>query len=165
MSPSEHISRPTSHPRSRHRKRKSRRPLLFIAPAIVALSVLVVVGYAFAVSPNRISTGVEIAGVDVGGLTATEAQQKLEKASSKLARVPVELIAKGKHFEVAPAQLGITIDWNAAIARARRDGDGVGPLRGFKRLEMRLVGSQIKPTAKFPPRALKMLLSTIAKSV
>ena len=165
MSPSKHISRPTSHPRSRHRKRKSRRPLLFIAPAIVALSVLVVVGYAFAGSSNRIATGVEIAGVDVGGLTATEAQQKLEKASSKLAWVPVELIAKGKHFEVAPAQLGITIDWNAAIARARRDGDGVGPLRGFKRLEMRLVGSQIKPTAKLSSRALKMLLSTIAKSV
>ena len=165
MSPSQHTSRPTSHPRSRHRKRKSRRSLTFIAPAIVALSVLALVGFAFAGSSDRIATGVKIAGVDVGGLTSAEAHQKLEKASSKLAWVLVEFIAEGKHYQVAPAQLGITIDWDAAIAKARREGDGVGPLRGFKRLEMRLLGSQIKPTVKPSSRALKTLLSTIAKSV
>ena len=165
MSPSQHISRPTTHPRSRHRKRKSRHPLVFVAPALVALAVLVVVGYAFAGSTDRIATGVEIAGVDVGGLSSAQARQKLEKSSARLTWVPVEFVAKSKRFKVAPAQLGIIIDWNAAIARARREGDGVGPLRGFKRLETRLLGSHIKPSVKLSSRAMKTLISTIAKSV
>ena len=165
MSPSQHTSRPSSHQRSRRRKRRSRRPLILLAPAIVALSVLALVGLAFAGSSDRIATGVEIAGIDVGGLTSAQARQKLEKASAKLSWVPVEFVTKSKRFEVAPAQLGIIIDWDAAVAEARRDGSGVGPLRGFKRLEMRLFGSDIKPSTKLSPPALKRLLSTIAQSV
>jgi vancomycin resistance protein YoaR len=165
MSPYQHTSRPTSHPRSRHRKRKSRRSLALIVPAVAALAVLVMVGYAFAGSSDRIAAGVEIAGINVGGLTSSQAHQKLEKASRKLTWVPVKLVAKGKRFEVAPAQLGIAVDWDAAIARARRDGDGTGPLRGFKRLEMRLLGSHIKPPVRLSPPALKALLATIAKRV
>jgi vancomycin resistance protein YoaR len=165
MSPSQHISRPSSHQRPRRRRRRSRGPLTLIAPALVAFAVLASVGFAFAGSPDRIASGVEIAGVDVGGLTSAQARQKLEKASAKLSWVPVKLVARGKGFEAAPAQLGIVIDWNAAIGEARRDGDGVGPLRGFKRLEVRLLGNKIDPTVKPAPLALKRLLSTIARSV
>jgi vancomycin resistance protein YoaR len=131
----------------------------------VALSVLALVGFAFAGSSDRIAAGVEIAGIDMGGLTSAQARQKLEKASAKLTWVPVEFVAKDKRFEVAPAQLGIIIDWDAAVAEARRDGDGVGPLRGFRRLEKRLFGSNIRPSSKLSPLALKRLLSTIAQSV
>jgi vancomycin resistance protein YoaR len=165
MSPSEHISKPTSHPRSRHKQRKANRLPVLLAPALVTLSLLVIVGYAFAGSSNRIATGVEIAGVDVSGLTSAEARQKLEKASSRLTWVPVQFVATNKHFEVAPAQLGIFINWDAAIARARREGDGLGPLRGFKRLEMRLLGNHIKPRVKLSSPALKKLILTIAKRV
>ncbi|MGA9761431.1 MAG: VanW family protein [Gaiellaceae bacterium] len=136
-----------------------------LAPAILALFVLVVVGYAFAGSSDRIAAGVEIAGVNVGGLTSAQARQKLEKASGKLTWVPVELVARDKHFEVAPAQLGIDVDWDGAIARARREGDGTGPLRGFKRLEVRLLGSNVKPSVKLSAPALKALLAAIARSV
>jgi vancomycin resistance protein YoaR len=163
MSPSQHTSRPTSHPRSRHRKRKSRRSLVLLVPAVVALALLVLVGYAFAGSSDRIAAGVEIAGVNVGGLSSSQAHQKLEKATRKLTWVPVKLVARGNHFEVAPAQLGIAVDWDAAIAKARHAGDGAGPLRGFKRLEMRLLGSHIKPPVRLSPPALKALLATIAK--
>lgn len=131
----------------------------------MVLAVLALVGFAFAGSPDRIAAGVEIAGIDVSGLTSAQARQKLEKASAKLTWVPVEFVAEGKRFEVAPAQLGIIIDWNAAIAEARRDGDGVGPIRGFKRLEMRLFGSHVKPSSKLSARALSRLLSMIARSV
>ena len=164
MSP-QHTSRPTSHPRSRHRKRRSRLPWFLLAPAFLALFVLVVVGYAFAGSSDHIAAGVEIAGVNVGGLTSAQARQKLEKASEKLTWVPVEFVARSKHFEVAPAQLGIEVDWNGAIARARHEGDGVGPLRGFKRLEVRLLGSDVKPSVRLSSPALKALLAAIAKSV
>ncbi len=139
--------------------------MALVAPALVALSLLVLVGYAFAGSSDRIASGVKIAGVDVGGLTSAQARQKLEKASAKRSWVPVKFLAKDKQFEVAPAQLGIYIDWGAAIAKARRDGDGVGPLRGFKRLEMRLLGNRIKPPSKLSAPALKKLLKMIATSV
>jgi vancomycin resistance protein YoaR len=139
--------------------------MALLAPAIVALSLLVVVGYAFAGSSNRIAAGVEIAGVDVGGLTSAQARQKLEKTSAKLTWVPIDFVAARKHFEVSPAQLGISFEWNAAIAKARRDGHGIGPLRGYKRLQMRLLGSHLEPSVKFSSPALKTLLSMVAKGV
>jgi vancomycin resistance protein YoaR len=134
-------------------------------PALVALSLFVVVGFAFAGSSDRIASGVEIAGVDVGGLTSAQAHQKLEQAAKKLTWVPVEFVAKSKRFEVSPAQLGIVVDWDAAIAKARREGNGLGPLRGYKRLEVRLLGSRIKPPMKLSQPTLKALLVAIAKSV
>lgn len=165
MSSSQHISRHTSHPRSRHRQRKSRHPLIYVGPVLIALSLFFLVGLAFAGSSDQIAKGVEIAGVDVGGLSAAQARQKLEKASAKLTWAPVEFVAKGTSYEVAPAQLGIIVDWDAAIAKARRDGDGIAPLRGYKRLEMRLLGRQIKPSVELSSVALKRFLSTIAHNV
>lgn len=117
MSSSQHTSRPTSHPRSRHRKRKSRHLPIYLAPALVTLFLFLLVGFAFAGSSDRIAPGVKIAGVDVGGLSAAQARQKLEKASAKLTWVPVELVARDSHYEVAPAQLGIIVNWDAAIER------------------------------------------------
>ena len=126
---------------------------------------LVLVGFAFAGSSDRLAAGVKIAGIDVGGLTSAQAHRKLEKASEKLTWVPVNFVAKGKRFQVAPAQLGINVDWDAAIVEARRDGDGFGPLRGFRRLETRFFGNHIKPSTKLSSLALKKLLSTVAQSV
>ncbi len=165
MSSSQHTSRPTSHPRSRHRKRKSRHLPIYLAPALVTLFLFLLVGFAFAGSSDRIAPGVKIAGVDVGGLSAAQARQKLEKASAKLTWVPVELVARDSHYEVAPAQLGIIVNWDAAIEKARRDGDGVTPLRGYKRLEMRLLGRRIMPSVKLSSVAMTRLLSTISRSV
>ncbi|MGD0274295.1 MAG: VanW family protein [Gaiellaceae bacterium] len=136
-----------------------------LAPALVALFLIALVGIGFAGSSGRIAAGVEIAGVNVGGLTSAQAQRKLEQTSSKLSWVPVEFRADGKRFSIAPAQLGVQIDWSSAIDTARHDGDGLGPLRGFKRLEVRFFGVDVAPPVRHSSLALNQLLSRIARSV
>ena len=42
-----------------------------------------VLGFVFAGSPTRIAAGVQIDGVDVGGLTAGEARTKLERRAER----------------------------------------------------------------------------------
>lgn len=136
-----------------------------LAPALVALFLIALVGIGFAGSSGRIAAGVEIAGVNVGGLTPAQAQRKLEQTSRKLFWVPVEFRADGKRFSIAPVQIGVQTDWSAAIDTARHDGAGLGPLRGFKRLEMRFFGVDVAPPITHSPPALNRLLSRIARSV
>jgi vancomycin resistance protein YoaR len=136
-----------------------------LAPVLVVLFLIALVGIGFAGSSSRIAAGVEIAGVNVGGLTPAQAQRKLEQTSKKLFWVPVEFRADGKSFSIVPAQIGVLTDWSAAIDTARHDGEGLGPLRGFKRLEMRFFGVDVMPPVTHSPLALNRLLSRIARSV
>jgi vancomycin resistance protein YoaR len=139
--------------------------MVLLVPALVALFLIALVGIGFAGSSGRLAAGVEIAGVNVGGLTPAQAQRKLENTSNKLSWVPVEFRADGKSFSIAPAQLGIQIDWSTAIDTARHDGDGLGPLRGFKRLEVRFFGVDVAPPVRHSSLALNRLLSQMARSV
>jgi vancomycin resistance protein YoaR len=149
----------------RRGRRRSRRLLILLAPGLLALSLVALVGIAFAGSSDRIAAGVEISGVDVGGLTAAEAHKKLEQTAAKVAWRPVEFVAANRHFRVAPAQLGIQADWDAAIETARRDGDGFGPLRGLTRLKVRFFGTDVVPPVRHSSLALKLFLSRIARAV
>lgn len=160
-----HNYRSSSADLRRRRRRRRRRSLLLLVPVLAVLFVLVVVGIGFAGSSDRIAAGVRIAGMNVGGLTPAQARQKLKRAFGKVAWVPVELRAGNKQVMISPAQLGVSIDWPAAINSARNDGDKLGPLQGFKRLEMRLVGVDVTPSVSLSQPALKLLLSQIGRSV
>lgn len=138
---------------------------MLLAPVVVVALVISIVGIGFAGSSDRLASGVEIAGTNVGGLTVSEARHKLESASAKLAWAPVEFVAAGKHFTIAPAQLGVEVDWKTAIERARRESDELGPLRGFKRLEMRFFGTNVVPPSKHSSLALNRFLGRIEKAV
>ena len=157
--------RSASADRRRRRRRRSCRSRLLLVLALIALVLITLVGIGFAGSSGRIAAGVEIAGVDVGGLTPAQAKHKLERAALKYSWMPVSFRAAGKRFRIAPAQLGVQIDWSAAIETARHDGDGLGPLRGFKRLEMRFFGVDVTPPVTDSSPALNLFLSQIARSV
>ena len=111
---------------------------------IVSLALLAVltalIGLAFAGSSVRIADGVQIAGVDVGGLTKNEARTLLERRSEEVARVPVVFTAGGKEYPIKATTLGVEADWTTAIESAAREGEGFGPVRGFKRLQTRFFG-------------------------
>jgi vancomycin resistance protein YoaR len=165
MSSTRHYYQSSSYRRSRRRRRRSRRSLKLLAPGFVALFLIALVGIGFAGSSDRIATGVEVAGTDVGGMTTGEARRTLEKAYQKLVWVPADFVAAGKHFKITPAQLGVQVDWKTAVETARRDGDGFGPLRGFKRLEMRFFGTDVTPPVTHSAPALNKYLSEVARSV
>ena len=74
-------------------------------------------------------------------------------------------VASGHRFPIRPAELGVQADWRAAVADARRQGDGFRPLRGFKRLGVQVFGADVTPPTSVLSGALEYKLQLIAKQV
>ncbi len=133
--------------------------------AIVAAVGGVVLGFIFAGSPDRIAAGVRIDGVNVGGLTAGEARAKLERRANVLAEVPVIFTAGGRKWRLRPVSLGVQADWGAAVKLAVDQGSGVGPIRGFRRIGVRVFGADVSPPTRVLERALVFEVGKMAKAV
>jgi vancomycin resistance protein YoaR len=125
----------------------------------------VVLGLVFAGSPTKIADGVRIDGVDVGGLEATDARALLQRKSSALAATPVVFVAAGKTFSIKPTTLGVEPDWKAAVDSAQRQGDGFGPIRGFRRIDVDFFGADVTPPTRVLAGALDYELKQIAAAV
>jgi vancomycin resistance protein YoaR len=136
---------------------------------LVSLALLAVlaalVGLAFAGSEVRIAEGVQIAGVDVGGLTRTEARSVLESRFARVERTPIVFTAGGREFPIKATTLGVEADWSAAIESAAKEGEGFGPVRGFKRLQTRFFGSEIAPSVQVYQAALDFKLAGLARDI
>jgi vancomycin resistance protein YoaR len=156
---------------SRSRRRRStraQRSMLWQRTAIVAalgLLAVVVLGLAFAGSPTRLADGVRIAGVDVGGKSPREARAVLERKAKELAAVPVTFHVGSRTWKLEPRRLGVRVDWSAAVDAVRRQGEGFGPLRGFRRLDMRFFGADVAPPTQIYDAALRHWLDRIEAAV
>jgi vancomycin resistance protein YoaR len=137
----------------------------------VALLVLVVagagavLGLVFAGSPTTIANGVQIAGVDVGGLEASQARELLAGKADSLSSRPVVFVAGSRRFSIRPVELGVESDWRAAVADAQRQGSGFAPLRGFKRLGVDVFGADVTPETSVLTGALQYEVGRIAAAV
>ena len=140
-----------------------RRAILLLAVAVAAAGV--VLGLVFAGSPTKIAGGVRIDGIDVGGLEAKAARALLERKAGALAGRSIVFVAAGHRFAVRPNELGVESDWKAAVDSAQRQGDGFGPLRGFKRLDVDFFGADVTPPTTVLTGALQYELNRIEKKV
>ena len=122
-------------------------------------------GLVFAGSPSRLAGGVQIAGVDVGGKTPKEAARLLKQKADSLAAVPVTFRVGRHAWQLQPRRLGIQVDWEAAVDAVRRQGQGFGPLRGFKRLDLRFFGADVSPPTQVYDAALRYWLDRIERVV
>jgi vancomycin resistance protein YoaR len=154
--------------RVRRRRKPAARQLVFRwTLLVIVLLTLVggVVGMIFAGPSDRIATGVKIDGVNVGGLTPAQARTRLQARANKLQHVPVVFVSGSHRFEITPARLGVKVDWGAAVAAAADRGGGFGPLRGLRRLEVRLFGAEVSPPVQAWDTALAYQLTLIAHEV
>jgi vancomycin resistance protein YoaR len=138
---------------------------LALAAAVVLLLLALVAGLVFAGSAERVAAGVSVEGVNVAGLTAGEAEAKLEATARRYASVPVVFTAADRRFSMRPAALGVEADWAGAAQAAVDRGDAPLPLRGLQRLWLRLAGAQVEPTADVFEAALNERLRRIAAQV
>ena len=136
-----------------------------VVAALLAAVLAALVGLVFAGSTVRVAEGVTIAGVDVGGLTAGEARAVLERRSARVARVPVVFTAGGERYPIKAASLDVEADWSAAVATAMSEGAGFGPVRGYKRLQTRFLGTDIAPPVRVYTAALEYKLRQLAKKI
>ena len=133
--------------------------------AAVGLSVvlLAAVAFVYAGSPNTLPAGVEIAGVDVAGLSPAEAVRRLERREATLRRVPLTVQVDERTYQVRPADLRLDVDWRGAVAEAQGKTDGVRPIRGFRRLATWVFGTEVTPTAAVDRGALVRVLAPMAR--
>src|SRR5215213_9165252 len=141
--------------------------VLWAAGAAVAvlLATAAVLGALYAGSPARIAEGVRIAGVDVGGLTPRQATAVLERRASALEDVPVTFFSGTRRWKITPHRLGVEPDWRAAVDAAARQGEGVGPVRGFRRARVRIFGADVAPPATVYEPALEYQLGQLAREI
>ena len=133
--------------------------------AVLLMLLASVVGFVFAGASDHIATGVKVAGIDVGGMTPAQARTILQRRAAKLEHVPVVFVAGTRRFEITPARLGVKVDWGAAVAAAEDRGGGFAPLRGLKRLEVRLFGAEVSPPVRVWDTALEYQLTLIGREV
>jgi vancomycin resistance protein YoaR len=135
------------------------------ALAIVGTVGGALLGFLFAGSPARIAAGVRVAGVNVGGLTASEATAKLERRASAVAQVPVAFTAAGHTWWLRPGNLGVEADWHAAAKLALQQGDGLGPFRGLRRIGVRVFGADVSPPTGATERSLDYELGRMSRVI
>ena len=146
------------------RRRRSQRPVARRAALAAGVAcVLAVVGVSlFAGSPATVVPWASRAGLDVGGLGVRAARSRLVARADALAHKPVTFVAGGRTFELTPSQLGVRSQWNDALREAERAGDGFTPLRGLRRIQTRLLGSDVEPEVDAYPSAVRYAMSRIA---
>jgi vancomycin resistance protein YoaR len=120
---------------------------------------------AYAGSESRLADGTTVAGIDVGGLERSAATALLVQRGNAVEHTPVTFVAGGKEFRFTASQLGVRPHWGDAVAEAARATDGVGPVRGVRRLRTRLLGVDIEPTTSAYPSAVRVAVARIARAV
>ncbi len=133
--------------------------------ACAAAAVAITLGLIYAGSPGKLASGTRIAGIDVGGLSASDARRLLERRSQQLSRAPVTFSADGKPFTLTPRQVGVQVDWAAAVASAERQGGGFGFVRGYRRLEIEFFPEDVVPPTHAYDAALSYELGLIGRAV
>jgi vancomycin resistance protein YoaR len=115
--------------------------------AALAGAALIALGLAFAGSSTTLAEGTQIAGVELGGQSPSAARALLRREAEAVERVPIRFVAQGRSWELSASQLGVRVDWDAAVRAAMAEGSGFGPVRGFKRLQTRVFGAELAPRA------------------
>ena len=136
-----------------------------IVLATILLVAAIAVGFVFSGSAQKLPDGATVAGMPVGGLTAAEAVRRLEERYAETRQVPVTFTAGPRTFRVRPNEVVLSVDWEAAVETARRQGDGFGPIRGLRRLEERFFGDDITPPARPYDALLTHKLSALARRI
>jgi vancomycin resistance protein YoaR len=103
--------------------------------------------------------------MEVEGLEEDEAERKLSARAQERAAVPVRFQAGGRDWPIAPAQLALRADWEAAAGQALEEGDGPIPLRGLQRLRLRFFETDLQPGARYEEGTLATWSHAIARAV
>jgi vancomycin resistance protein YoaR len=129
------------------------------------LALTLAAGVFFAGSSSRIAAGVTVAGVNVAGMTPSEAAAVLKEEEAKYRGTPVVLAAGDERFRLRPVDLDARVDWGAVTAEARAKGSWPLPFRGVKRVALRLFGAEVTPVAAVYEPRLQHELDRIARRV
>ena len=150
-----------------HRRRRA----LIVVAAVAGVLVLAVGGAAYSAfryeqaRADTILPGVTIAGVDVGGMTRSQAVEAVRAEATVVLRAPLTVAAGGKTWTVSPLELGRRAKAVAAVNQALGVSDSMDTLSRFwHRFRSEPVGRQIELSYDGDAR-VEAFLGQVAKDV
>jgi len=153
------------------RLRRMRQPRVRLLNRAGVVGVVLIVlalggfGMANAGSTAKIAAGIEISGVDLGGMTPAAARAKLQQRAAELAKTPLLVRIGERTFRVRASSLGVTPDWLKAAKAARSRGDGFAPIRGWHRLYLAAFGAHVPVPVHVNRSKLDALVGRLAAAV
>lgn len=115
---------------------------------------------------TRALPGVEVAGVDVSGMTRAQAVLAVTREASRYLDDGLEVRARNETWQVTPAELGTTADVEAKVDQALAVTDSLSwPVRVFRRLFDRPVERSFDLQYSHHSKGIKRFLRTVAREV
>jgi vancomycin resistance protein YoaR len=103
--------------------RSRRRWLLPVVLVPVVLVLLLVIASAVDSSSGAVGRNVQLAGVDIGGLSEDELMARVENVAADYGETPVELVVGDVVYETTAADIGLMVDERATTESALETGD------------------------------------------
>jgi len=148
-----------------------RRRLTWVAIALGALVVLANAGAAAAylydsAQADQIAPGVTVAGVDVGGLSRSAAQARLESALVPRLEQPLVLAYGAHRFTVSPQRNGLRVDVDGMLANALAASRRGGLISRFVReVRGQPVAAEIPLAAAYSRSSVDAIADRVARSL
>ena len=144
-----------------------RRSLALIAILVVAL--LAGAGGVYAYDQGKegqIAEGIKVNGVDVGGLTASQARTKLRAALLDPLNRPVTARYEGKRYKLTPTQAQIGVDIDGSVQRAltrSREGDVLS--RTWREVRGKPILTDLDAKVSYSKAAIRRLVKRIERDL
>src|SRR5829696_1642255 len=140
---------------------------LAVVAVVVGTAVLVGAAYAYDSSrDDQIADGISVAGVDVGGLKASEARALLgSRLLGRLER-PVRVTAAGRRFKLTADRAHLVADIDGMVAEAvDRSRDGALPVRVWRSVTAAKVRADVEPRVSYSAVAVQRFVWHVRRSV
>lgn len=111
-------------------------------------------------SSDRVPRGVTAAGVPIGGLTLTDAEERLRAEVTPRTTRPIPVTAGPERSEIDPTSAGLSVDWRATVEQA-----GAQPLNPLTRLSSLFTTREIGVVSTADDAALTAALDELAAVV
>jgi vancomycin resistance protein YoaR len=95
-----------------------------IVVGVIAATVLAGAGIGALALAGDVPRGTRVLGVDLGAMSRTAAEQALHDRIDAQATGPVKIRLDGRRVQLAPADIGVSLDVDATVGRAIRGGPG-----------------------------------------
>jgi lipoprotein-anchoring transpeptidase ErfK/SrfK len=153
--------------RGKHAKRTVGRKLTVVG-IVAAVALVVVGGTAFAAmrydnsTSSEILPGIQISGVDVGGMTRTQALSAVKKATNRELQRDLKVRAGDQEWTLSPEQLGVQASVPQAVRQALAENSS---LSLFSRVYHRIADKPIDATYRVPLSSSKTALEQFVEQV
>lgn len=120
----------------------------------------VLYGVDYAMSKGQVPRGVTVGGVDIGGMSESQAEQRLRLKLGEQVREPVTVKAGNMSSMLEPTQAGLQVDWGATVKQA-----GKQPLNPITRIRSFFETREVGIISKITDEPLNREMNRVSREL